>query len=204
MFGACFEAVQRSMLASSRKCSESVESWGSCNGSNRNLENEMGMDLKIQHLWLLLCLEMVCTHQRHWWGRGSGRTLLLWNTIGALWVIHPGQGVELEEGVKQVLLVTMLSNLVFRESPWILYWYVYFGMLMNNSWGWTGRKMGAASWFGPHSSFSLTFSTAFRFGMISTALRAECCSAAVLGLLLAQLIWPRRCPRSCHRTQCGL
>lgn len=26
MFGACFEAVQKSMLASSRKCSESVES----------------------------------------------------------------------------------------------------------------------------------------------------------------------------------
>lgn len=68
-------------------------------------------------------------------------------------------------------------------------------MLMNNLWGWTGRKVGAASWFGPHSSFSLTFSTAFRFGMVSTALQAVCCcSAAVLGLLLAQLIWTGDAP----------
>lgn len=32
-------------------------------------------------------------------------------------MIHPGQGVELEESVKLVLLAIILSILVFRESP---------------------------------------------------------------------------------------
>lgn len=32
-------------------------------------------------------------------------------------VIHPGQGVELEEGVQLALLAIILRILVFRESP---------------------------------------------------------------------------------------
>lgn len=199
MFGACFEAVQKSMLASSRKCSESVESWGSCNGSNRNLENEMGMDLKIQHLWLLLCLEMVCIHQRHWWGRVQEGLccckiqveLYEWSTRDRVW---DWRRVLSKFSLSLYSVIWYSGNLheFFIDTCILVCSWITYGDGQEERWG---QPLGLA----PTPPFSLTFSTAFRFGMVSTALRAVCCcSAAVLGLLLAQLIWPRRCPRSCR------